>query len=91
MYLISKRLKKRYNLTDDVRGHIYDACNQWIDELKNQQFHGGEAPNLADLAVYGALNSFEGCQAFTDIKNNTKIGEDGEYLVFNMIFYSFVS
>lgn len=75
MYLISKRLKKRHNMSDDVRSHIYDACNQWVAELKNSPFHGGHEPNLADLAVFGALNSFEGCQAFTDIKNNTKIGE----------------
>uniref|UniRef100_A0A915IMU6 Uncharacterized protein n=1 Tax=Romanomermis culicivorax TaxID=13658 RepID=A0A915IMU6_ROMCU len=28
---------------------------------------GGDSPNLADLAVYGAITSFEGCQAFRDI------------------------
>lgn len=75
MYLISKRLKKRHNLSDDVRKHIYDACNQWVNELKGSTFHGGKAPNLADLAVFGALNSFEGCKAFEDITNNTKIGK----------------
>lgn len=77
MWLISKRLKKRHNLTDDVRQHIYDACNLWTDDLdkKKTKFHGGKTPDLADLALYGALTSMEGCKTFTDILQNTKIGE----------------
>lgn len=77
MWGISKRLKKRHNLSDDVRWHLYSACNKWTDELinnKNQKFHGGKIPNLADLAVFGVLNSMEGCQAFDDCLQNTKIG-----------------
>ena len=34
---------------------------------------GGETPNLADLAVYGALSAIEGCDAFSDLSNNTKV------------------
>ena len=34
---------------------------------------GGETPNLADLAVYGALSAIEGCEAFSDLCNNTKV------------------
>ena len=34
---------------------------------------GGEAPNLADLAVYGALSAIEGCDAFSDLSVNTKV------------------
>lgn len=77
MYLISKRLKKRHNLSDDVRGEIYKACNSWMAELKKRKtmFLGGVEPNLADLAFYGALNSMEGCQAFDDILDNTSIGK----------------
>lgn len=76
MYLISKRLKKRHSLSDDVREDIYDACKKWTNELKKRKskFLGGNKPNLADLSFYGALTSMEGCQAFTDILNNTKIG-----------------
>jgi len=73
MYLISKRLKKRHNLSDDVRKHMYEACNKWNKSIKSGPFHGGKTPDLADLAVFGALNSFEGCQAFTDTLDNTKI------------------
>lgn len=76
MYLISKRLKKRHALSDDVRGHMYSACKKWVGSInvKNGPFNGGKSPNLADLAVFGALNSFEGCQAFNDVLENTKIG-----------------
>lgn len=43
-----------------------------LDKRKSQ-FLGGKVPNLADLALYGALTSMEGCQAFTDILQNTSI------------------
>ena len=76
MFLLSKRLKKRHNLKDDVRQSLYDQCNFWLKALnkKNSRFMGGESPNLADLAVYGALTAVEGCEAFQDARNNTKIG-----------------
>lgn len=75
MYLISKRLKKRHNLHEDVRQDIYDACNSWTSELNKRKstFLGGNKPNLADLSLYGALTSMEGCQAFSDILKNTSI------------------
>lgn len=76
MWAIGKRLKKRHGLTDDVRMHLYDACNQWTNAIdKNKtKFLGGKEPNLADLNVFGVLNSMEGCQAFKDCLQNTKIG-----------------
>lgn len=75
MFLISKRLKKRHNLHEDVRQDIYAACNSWVSELEKRKspFLGGKTPNLADLAFYGALTSMEGCQAFSDILKNTSI------------------
>lgn len=76
MYLIGKRLKKRHNLKDDVRQSLYDECNNWTKALriKNTEFMGGKEPNLADLAVYGVLNSIEGCTAFKELLQETKIG-----------------
>lgn len=75
MYLISKRLKKRHHLKDDVREELYDACYAWTSELnkRKSQFLGGNKPNLGDLAFYGALTSMEGCQAFKDMLHNTNI------------------
>lgn len=76
MYVISKLLKKRYNLTDDVRGHIYEACNEVTKQLakQNTAFLGGKQPDLADISAFGVLNSMEGCDAWKDCLDNTKIG-----------------
>uniref|UniRef100_A0A0N4UNS3 Prostaglandin E synthase 2 n=1 Tax=Dracunculus medinensis TaxID=318479 RepID=A0A0N4UNS3_DRAME len=57
MYFISKRLKKRLEI----------ACNEWVQALGNRLFLGGQRPNLADLALYGSINSFVGCKAFREI------------------------
>lgn len=84
MYLISKRLKKRHNLSDDLRGQMYAECRKWVQSIKNGPFHGGKTPDLADLAVFGILNAIEGCQAFTDLVENTQIGN-----VFIQIFNEF--
>lgn len=75
MYCISKLLKKRYNLTDDVRSHIYEACNEVTKQLATQStpFLGGKTPNLADISAFGVLNSMEGCDAWKDCIQNTKI------------------
>ncbi|KAL1517379.1 hypothetical protein ABEB36_001149 [Hypothenemus hampei] len=77
MYLVGKRLKKRHNLKEDVRESLYDECSKWMKEIKAKgtTFHGGIKPNLADLAVYGVLNSIEGCLAFQDLLNRTSIGK----------------
>lgn len=76
MWVIGKRLKKRHNIKDDVRQSLYDECNHWMKALKKKgtPFLGGEQPNLADLATYGVLNAIEGCEAFKDAREKTKIG-----------------
>lgn len=76
MYCISKLLKKKYQLTDDVRGHIYEACNEITNQLEKQgtPFLGGASPNLADISAFGVLNSMEGCDAWKDCVEHTKIG-----------------
>lgn len=74
MFLISKRLKKKYNLKNDVRESLYDDCRRWVKAIgKQRQFMGGERPNLADLSVFGVLRSIEGCMAFDDLLLNTSI------------------
>lgn len=76
MWMIGKRLKKRHRLKDDVRLSLYEETNRWLKEVKKNgnQFHGGKNPDLADLAVFGVLNSIEGCNAFGDLLSNTKVG-----------------
>lgn len=77
MWGISKMLIKKHKLTEDVRGHIYNALDSWTNELKKRKttFLGGKQPNLADISVFGILNSMEGCQAFKDCLENTNIGK----------------
>lgn len=62
-------------LKDDVRQSLYEECNTWVTAVENSggKFMGGDQPNLADLAVYGILSSIEGCLAFKDVRENTKI------------------
>ncbi|EDV96786.1 prostaglandin E synthase 2 [Drosophila grimshawi] len=77
MWLIAKMLKRRHNLTDDVRSHMYDALHKWTTDLKkrNTKFMGGKQPGLSDLAVFGVLSSMEGCQTFKDCLQDTNIGK----------------
>jgi len=62
-------------LKNDVRQSLYDECNVWVKVVEENggRFMGGNKPNLADLAVYGILSSIEGCMAFKDVRENTKI------------------
>ncbi|ONM18502.1 Glutathione S-transferase family protein [Zea mays] len=39
MYMVSKKLKKKYNITDE-RASLYDAANTWIDALNGRDFLG---------------------------------------------------
>lgn len=74
MFFISKRLKSRHNLQDDVRQDLYKAVNSWVAAIgKKRKFMGGDEPNLADLAVFGVLRVMEGLQAFDDMMANTKV------------------
>uniref|UniRef100_A0A3B4ZA83 Prostaglandin E synthase 2 n=1 Tax=Stegastes partitus TaxID=144197 RepID=A0A3B4ZA83_9TELE len=50
MFVISKQLKKRHNLQNDVRQDLYKAVNDWVAAIgKKRKFMGGDQPNLADL------------------------------------------
>ncbi|XP_034352192.1 prostaglandin E synthase 2 [Arvicanthis niloticus] len=74
MYLISKRLKSRHHLQDDVRVDLYEAANKWVTAVgKDRPFMGGQKPNLADLAVYGVLRVMEGLEAFDDLMRHSRI------------------
>lgn len=39
MYFVSKKLKKRHNITDE-RAALYEAVETWVDALKGRQFLG---------------------------------------------------
>jgi len=74
MYMVSKKLKKKYNMTDE-RASLYDAANTWVQALNGRDFLGGSKPNLADLAVFGVLRPIRYLRAGKDMVENTQIGE----------------
>lgn len=39
MYFVSKKLKKKHNITDE-REALYGAAEQWVDALKGRKFLG---------------------------------------------------
>lgn len=39
MYFVSKKLKKKYNITDE-RAALYDAAETWVDALNGRPFLG---------------------------------------------------
>lgn len=39
MYFVSKKLKKKHNITDE-RAALYEAAETWVDALKGRQFLG---------------------------------------------------
>ncbi|KAL4237117.1 hypothetical protein ACF0H5_005498 [Mactra antiquata] len=73
MFFIGKLVKKRHNIKEDPRESLYDACDEWMEAVGTSPFLGGDQPNLADLSVYGALHSFEGCLAFNDLMSTHKV------------------
>ena len=72
MRLVSANLKKKHELDDDVRYELNSSVNRFVKSaLKTgaKRFAGGDRVSLADLALYGAMTSFQGCGAFQDMIN----------------------
>ncbi|XVE94531.1 hypothetical protein REPUB_Repub02eG0016800 [Reevesia pubescens] len=74
MYFVSKKLKKKYNITDE-RAALYEAAETWVDALNGRHYLGGSKPNLADLAVFGVLRPIRYLKSGKDMVENTRIGE----------------
>ncbi|KAL3536888.1 hypothetical protein ACH5RR_000254 [Cinchona calisaya] len=74
MYFVSKKLKKKYNITDE-RAALYEAAETWVDALNGRDFLGGEKPNLADLAVFGVLRPIRYLKSGKDMVEHTRIGD----------------
>ncbi|KAK6032525.1 glutaredoxin [Ostertagia ostertagi] len=73
MCIIAKRLKRRHNISDE-RQELKDAFEEWMNAIgPNRTFMGGDKPNLADLAMYGAMTAFAGCGAFKEAIESSSI------------------
>lgn len=75
MYALTQlKLKKKYGIPDDgERQALYDAVTEWTSTLQGRSFLGGDAPNLADVSVFGVLRSLEGYPTFDDMLANTDV------------------
>lgn len=74
MQIVAKKLKKKHNI-DNERKAIFECIDEWMNEIKDKKFHGGNEPDLADLAVYGGLLSIEGLKTFNEtFEHNKNVG-----------------
>ncbi|KAE8659848.1 Prostaglandin E synthase 2 [Hibiscus syriacus] len=74
MYFVSKKLKKKHNITDE-RAALYEAAETWLDALKGRHYLGCSKPNLADLAVFGVLRPIRYLTSVKDMVEHTRIDE----------------
>jgi microsomal prostaglandin-E synthase 2 len=75
MQVVAERLKKRHKIENE-REALFECGDEWMKEVGAREFHGGTRPDLADLAVFGALSSIEGLRAFHDLlKHNPQVGK----------------
>jgi microsomal prostaglandin-E synthase 2 len=59
MRVANGKIKKKYSIEDE-REALVNCVNRWVrDGLRSRIFHGGDSPDLADVAVYGCLKSIE--------------------------------
>lgn len=61
---------------DDARKRLLEEVNKFVDGgLQNgkREFHGGKKPDIADLDIYGVMQSVRGHRVYEDIKANTAI------------------
>ena len=69
------RLKKKYKVIGEPREVLYADAEHWVAALGDRPFMGGEAPNLADLSVFGVVRSITGTDTFMDLLHNTSISK----------------
>lgn len=74
MYMIGKRLKKKYDL-NDVRLAMHDAVSQWMAALReggSDYLDGRKEPGVADLSVYGVLKALQTFDTFSDLRKQNE-------------------
>lgn len=74
MWGISGKLRKKYGVEGDVREQLYKSADDWVGAVGGRAFLGGDAPDLADLAVFGVIRAVVGTDTFNDLMQNSQIG-----------------
>lgn len=60
MYFVSKKLKKKYNITDE-RESLYQAAETWVDALKDRPFLG----KYILVLILFSMNNWQSYQTIT--------------------------
>ena len=55
------------------RVKLIELLNAWVTAVGSRNMMGGSEPNMADLAVYGALNSMEDVTTFKEVMIQSKV------------------
>jgi microsomal prostaglandin-E synthase 2 len=72
MYVIAHRVLKKRHGIEDERADLYFEVNKFINEgVGAKKFCGGNAPNNADLAMFGVLRAVKTFETFKDVMDNT--------------------
>lgn len=72
MYVIAHRVLKKRHGIEDERADLYFEVNKFISEgVGAKKFCGGNAPNNADLAMFGVLRAVKTFETFKDVMDNT--------------------
>ncbi len=66
MSLAHGKIKKKYNIEDE-RAALFDKLTTWEARIGDRPFRGGDAPDMADVAVHGVLGAVSGLPARDDV------------------------
>ena len=74
MSLAHGKIKAKYDI-DDEREALFEKLATWEARIGDRPFRGGDAPDLADVAVHGVLGAVAGLPARDDVvEAHPKIG-----------------
>lgn len=66
MSLAHGKIKKKYGIADE-RAALFEKLATWEARVGDRPFRGGDAPDLADVAVHGVLGAVAGLPARDDL------------------------
>jgi len=75
MGLAHGKIKKKYGIEDE-REALLGRVDEWVAEgVAGQPFRGGQAPDLSDLAVYGAIAAVSGTEAAGELRQHAGLND----------------
>eukprot|EP01060_Flectonema_neradi_P034855 TRINITY_DN624_c10_g1_i1.p1 TRINITY_DN624_c10_g1~~TRINITY_DN624_c10_g1_i1.p1 ORF type:complete len:342 (+),score=52.60 TRINITY_DN624_c10_g1_i1:45-1028(+) len=76
-FVTRPKLKKLgYSGVGDEREALFGQLDSWISTgVSSSPFHGGKAPSIADVEVYGVINALRGYPLYSEILEKTTARE----------------